>query len=355
MLHAVVLAGGGGTRLWPASRRHTPKQLLPLGTVAGESLLAATCRRLHAVVGADRLWIVTAADQAEAVAAAVPSLPRDRVLAEPCPRNTAAAIGLAAVHIAAVDAEAVLAVVPADHAIGDEAAYRDVLGHAFAIAGAEDAIVTIGIRPTGPETGFGYLEPGAEAAGAARVVARFVEKPDRPTAERYLSSGYLWNSGTFFFAARRILAELAQHLPALAAGLSEIALALDAGGDASAATARVYPGLPSISIDYGVMERTRGILVVAGDFGWNDVGSWNALAEVRAADAAGNVAAGRLVAIDAHDNVVTTDAGMVALVGVTGLVVVRAGNAVLVVPRERAQEVRDIVKELERAGQEEYL
>jgi mannose-1-phosphate guanylyltransferase len=356
MNHAVVLAGGGGTRLWPASRRRTPKQLLALGKVAGETLLAATCRRLASVVGPGCLWIVTAADQAEAVAEAVPNLARDRILAEPCARNTAAAIGLAAVHIAAVDDSAVLAVVPADQTIGDEAMYQDVLRRAFAIADAQDAIVTIGIRPTGPETGFGYLEPGSPATpDGARPVVRFVEKPDRATAESYVAAGYLWNGGTFFFRARRILAELMRHLPGLGDGLAEIARTVTASGDFAAETARIYPHLPAISIDYGVMERARGILVVEGDFGWNDVGSWGALADVRPADADGNVAAGPLVAVDAHGNVVSTDSGMVALVGVTGLVVVRAGNAVLVVPRERAQDVRDIVKQLERTGQEEYL
>src|SRR5215831_2572369 len=190
MLHAVILAGGGGTRLWPASRRRTPKQLLSLGRSATESLLAATCRRLEEIVGKGQIWVVTAADQHEAVLAALPHVPRAQIIAEPCARNTAAAIGLAAVTIAAGDPQAVLGVVPADHAIGDEVEYRAVLGRAFALAAAGDAIVTVGVRPSAPETGFGYLEPGAEVSGGARVVARFVEKPDRRTAEDYVARGF---------------------------------------------------------------------------------------------------------------------------------------------------------------------
>jgi mannose-1-phosphate guanylyltransferase len=322
MLHAVVLAGGGGTRLWPASRRRTPKQLLALGKSAGESLLAATCRRLAGVVGPGQLWVVTAAEQQDAVLADVPDLARDP--------------------------DGVLGAVPADHAIGDETEYRAAIARAFALAGAADAIVTVGIRPSGPETGFGYLEPGVPGPGGARVVARFVEKPDRRTAEGYVARGFLWNAGMFFFRARRILAEIERHLPPLAAGLA--AIAAD-----PAAIDRVYPTLPSISIDFGIMERTSGILVIPGEFAWNDVGSWSALAEIRAADEHGNVVSGRVVAIDARDNVVAADEGLVALLGVSGLIVVRAGNAVLVLPRERAQDVREIVKRLEGAGQEEFL
>jgi mannose-1-phosphate guanylyltransferase len=339
MHHAVIMAGGGGTRLWPASRRRRPKQLLPLGRDPGESLLAATCRRLEAVVGIERTWVVTAADQAAAVAADVPRLPAANLVAEPRARNTAAAIGLAAIAVAARDPDAVIAALPADHHVGDEAAYRAVVARALALAEASDRIVTVGIQPTAPETGFGYIEPGAEGPDGARQVERFVEKPDRDTAAGYVARGYLWNAGMFFFRAARIRAEIARHLPALAAGLDEIERA---PGDLE----RIYPTLPAISIDYGVMEKASGILVVPGAFGWNDVGSWTALAETRGADADGNVRAGELLAVDARDNIVSSDAGLVALVGVSGLVVVRSGDAVLVMPRARAQDVREVVSRL---------
>jgi mannose-1-phosphate guanylyltransferase len=353
MNHAVILAGGGGTRLWPASRRRRPKQLLALGADARETLLHATWRRAAGIVG-DRVWIVTAADQADGVAAALPELSRDHILAEPVPRNTAAAVGLAAAFIGARDPDAVLAILPADHHVGDEPGHAATVARALAVAAESGAIVTIGIRPTRPETGFGWLEPGAVAAGGrAREVLRFVEKPDRAAAERYLAGGFLWNGGMFFFRAARMLAEIADQLPALAAGLD----ALRAAGFSAEATARVYPGLPSISIDHGVMERAGGVLLVDGDFGWSDVGSWAALGETRPADGAGNVVAGRAVLVDARDNVVSTDddGSLVALVGVSGLVVVRAGNAVLVLPRERAQDVREIVKRLEQGDGDAYL
>jgi mannose-1-phosphate guanylyltransferase len=254
-------------------------------------------------------------------------------------RNTAPALGLAAVAVQAEDPDAVLAALPADHHIGDEPAYQAVVAQALALAAATSAIVTVGIRPTGPETGFGYIEPGAAGPDGSRRVARFVEKPDRQAAADYVARGFLWNAGMFFFRAATLRAEIAAQLPELAAGLAEIARAPDAA-------ARVYPTVPAISIDYGVMEHAAGILVVPGSFGWNDVGSWTALADTRAADAAGNVG-GPLVALDATDNIVATDAGIVALVGVTGLVVVRAGDAVLVVPRARAQDVRDLVNRLD--------
>jgi mannose-1-phosphate guanylyltransferase len=345
MNHAVILAGGGGTRLWPASRRALPKQLLPLAP-GGETLLHATWRRAAGV--SREVGVVTAADQAAGVARAVPEVPADQVLAEPRPRNTAAAVGLAAVTIAARDPDAVLGILPADHHIGDEPGWQRVVAQAFAVAAAEDAIVTVGITPTRPDTGFGYLEPGAAAAGGARQVARFVEKPDRASAEAYVARGYLWNAGMFFFRAARMLAELDRHLPDVGAGLRRIAAAPEETG-------AIYPGLTSISIDHGVMEKTRGILTLAGDFGWSDVGSWDALAEVRAADAAGNVAEGQAVLVDAKENIIHSDAGVVAVVGVSGLVVVRSGNAVLVVPRERAQDVREVVKKLEQGDGDAYV
>lgn len=356
MNHAVIMAGGGGTRLWPASRRRRPKQLLPLGE-GGESLLHASVRRLREAVGLSRTLVVTAHEQLAGIAETAPQLAPDQILAEPCPRNTAAAIGLAAAYVMARDPDGVVGAFPADHHIGDEAAFLETVRRAYALAAAEDAIVTIGIRPTGPETGFGYLELGAEGPGGSRLVSRFREKPDRPTAETLVARGDLWNAGLFFFRAARILAEIDRHLPDLGAGLAEIGRAFaTAPEEAEATIARVYPLLPGISIDHGVMEKTGGILTIPGDFGWNDIGSFTALAAMLAPDTQGNAVAGRAVLIDAHDNVVFTDDGtVVALIGVSGLCVVRAGDAVLVVPRERAQDVRDVVKRLEQAGDDGLL
>jgi mannose-1-phosphate guanylyltransferase len=338
MWHAVILAGGGGTRLWPASRRRRPKQLLPLGARPDESLLAATARRL----ATDRILIVTAKDL---VGDAAREVPKARVLGEPAARNTAAAIGWAAVELARTDPDALMGVLPADHHIADEAGFRRVIDEAVRLAAERDAIVTIGVRPTRAETGFGYLALGGAVAGSdAHEVARFVEKPARADAERFVASGdHLWNGGMFFFRAKKILAAIRACLPALADGLDRLA--------AGARPEDIYPGLPSISIDHGVMEKTKGILTVPGDFGWNDVGAWTALSEVRAADADGNVrgGAGEIIAHDARRNIVVADDGkLVALVGVEDLVVVQTADAVLVVPRARAQDVKEIVAELER-------
>jgi mannose-1-phosphate guanylyltransferase len=350
---ALILAGGGGTRLWPASRRSRPKQLLSLG--ASESLLAATFRRLSAIVGPERTLIVTAADQVQAIREALPGLPADNLVVEPAPRNTAPAVGLAAAHVARrAGQDALLAVVPSDAFISNEPQYAAVLRIALAQAG--QAIVTIGIRPLRPETGYGYLQTGAKVAGSAEVrqVARFVEKPDLETARAYLASGeYLWNSGMFFFSAGRLLAEARQHLPELSALLDEIATS----PDPIALAQERYPRVPAISIDYGIMEKAHGIRVVPGDFGWSDVGSWAALSEIRPSDVDGNVISGDAIVKASKGSVVIAEPGapLLGVVGVEGIVVVATRDAVLVVPKHRAQEVRSVVDELSAQGRKQFL
>jgi mannose-1-phosphate guanylyltransferase len=377
MRYAVILAGGSGHRLWPASRKASPKQFLPLGADAGESLLAATRRRLDDLCPVENILVVTARDQAEMVRVALPELPARNILAEPAARNTAAALGLAAVHLLHRDPDAVLGALPADHHIADRARFAAVARRAFDLAAARDVIVTIGIVPTRPEPGFGYLalggpldadpssevgtssEIGAAAAHGARWVERFVEKPSVEIARLYFESGqYLWNAGMFFVSARRLLRDIEALLPATFAGLDAIARALRDGGEhaAAARAEEVYPGLPGVSIDHGVMEHTQGVVTLPGDFGWNDVGSWAALADYRTADENGNIVQGTAVLHDARGNIVVGDSDhVVTLIGVEGLVVVQSGNGILVVPRERAQDVREAVAALQRRALDHHL
>jgi mannose-1-phosphate guanylyltransferase len=245
-----------------------------------------------------------------------------------------------------------MGVFPADHHIADEAGFAAAAARAFELVEASDVIATIGITPTRAETGFGYLEPGPAIDGGAALVKRFHEKPDATTAEQYLAAGFLWNAGMFFVSARRLLAELARHMPDTHAGLAEIA----AAADRDAAAALVYPRLPAQSIDFGVMEKTDRVVLVRGSFGWNDVGSFAALAEYRAADAAGNVTSGTVVLHDAAGNVVLGDPDVaIAVIGVNDLVIVQSADGILVVPRARAQDVRHAVAELERRGAKRFL
>jgi mannose-1-phosphate guanylyltransferase len=349
--YALILAGGGGTRLWPSSRRTRPKQLLNLGGT--ESLLRGSFRRAEALFGRERTLIVTAADQADAIRAELPELPAANVIAEPAARNTAAAVGLGAVVVARrAGAEAVLAVLPSDAFIGDEAGFAAVV--ATAVAEARTTIVTIGIKPTQPETGFGYLHLGPQRGPDVYDVGAFVEKPNLEQARRYLAAGtYLWNSGMFFFTAGRMLTEAQRHMPALGEALAGFVTAPDFDAEVK----RVYPGVPATSIDYGIMEKTEGIRVVLGDFGWNDVGSWAALGAIRSADPAGNVVSGDAVVTDSAGNIVVSEPGapLVALVGIEDMVVVATKDAVLVVKRKDAQDVKKVVEALKARGRTDLL
>jgi mannose-1-phosphate guanylyltransferase len=366
-IHPIVMAGGSGTRFWPLSRKNRPKQFLPL---AGETpLLAATVARLPPLAPPSRTYVVCGPKHAAAARRMLPKLPPGNFIVEPCARNTAPCVGLAALHVAAKDPRGVIAMLPADHHVEKPALFREALAASAQLA-VRGAIATIGIHPSRPETGYGYLKVGprlaARAGGTARgkgktssaphKVERFVEKPDLVTAARYLADGgYLWNSGIFVFRADVILEEIRRAMPVLGEQLD--AIQRDLGTPAYEKTLRrVFPSCPSISIDYGVMEKSQRIAVVPADFGWSDVGSFAALSDVRPTDHLGNVAEGDAFVIDGRNNIViATKTRPVALVGIDDVVVVDAGDAILVCRRDRAQDVRKAVEELSRRGRDELL
>lgn len=348
-VYAVIMAGGVGARFWPLSRRANPKQLLPLGPT-DESLLAATVRRITDLVPAERVLIVTSQNLADATAAAVPQVPRANILAEPVGRNTAPCIAWAAAHVRRLDPKGILAVLPADHHIGNEAEYVRILklGAATAELGG---LVTVGIKPNRPETGYGYIEVGPETGNGVHRAARFVEKPSLEKAEALLRTGnHVWNSGMFFFSAEAILSEVAKHLPKLHKEVGEIDRAA-AEGKEMAAIERLYPAMESISIDYGIMERAETVQVLPADFGWSDLGSWTTAWELAPQDAAGNALPEGAVAVDSSGTYVRTAKGkLVAVVGVHDLIVVDTDDALLIMPRSRAQDVRSVVDALQKRG-----
>jgi mannose-1-phosphate guanylyltransferase len=356
----VIMAGGAGTRFWPASRALTPKQLLPLGADASEPLLAAAVRRIAPVVPPERVYIATGAHLADATARVVPEVPRANILAEPVPRNTAPCIAWANATIARHDPDAVVAVLPSDHFMTDEPAFVKVLARAMETA-TRGPITTIGVVPTRPETGYGYIEVGEDLSPGVRRAVRFVEKPDRARAEEYVASArFLWNAGMFFFRATLMKDAVATHLPDLARGVTELDAAA-AKGEEALALARIFPTLPSVSIDVGVMEKAAELAVVPGDFGWNDVGSWASAWELAPKDDAGNALPPGAVAVAARNNLVRdlrknqSGKRVYALMGVDDLVVVETDDAVLVIPRERAQDVREIVDALKTRGDKHLL
>ncbi|MCB9627667.1 MAG: mannose-1-phosphate guanylyltransferase [Sandaracinaceae bacterium] len=344
-VYAVIMAGGSGTRFWPASRGTRPKQLLPLA--GGDlSLIAETVARIAPLVPSERVLIVTSELLAEATAAELPQVPRANILAEPMGRNTAPCVGWAAAHVRRRDPDALMMVLPADHHIGAEDAYRAVL--TTALAAAEDgALVTVGIEPTRPETGYGYIELGGARDAGVFDVKRFVEKPELARAEEFLASGgFVWNSGMFFFRADAVLGEVARQLPALAARLEEYDAAAHEGRE-QALVAATYGTLESVSFDHGIMERAERIAVVPGSFGWSDLGSWTTAYELASKDEQGNATRAEAVMVDSTGCYVSAPSGkLVALVGVHDLVVVETEDALLVMPRERAQDVRAVVDEL---------
>jgi mannose-1-phosphate guanylyltransferase len=342
-LFAVIMAGGSGTRFWPASTRARPKQFL---AVAGERpMISETVDRLAGLIDPERVLVVAGADQEGLVRECLPDLRRENILLEPIGRNTAACVALAAFEVRRRDPQAVQVVLPADHVIRPAESFRRTIVAAAAEARRDARLVTLGIVPDHAATGYGYIEQGELLADhdgiGAYAVLRFVEKPDAERAAAFVASGrFRWNAGIFVWETSVILEAFRRHAPAIHA-------ALDGPGDA-ATLARVYPTLPSLPVDEAIMECSDRCSVLPIDYTWNDVGSWPSLADVLAQDADGNHVGGgeRLIVEDAQGCVVHGDGGLTALIGVRDLVVVRSGRTTLVCPRSRAQEVRGIVARL---------
>lgn len=358
-MHAVILAGGSGTRFWPWSRELYPKQMLAL--LGPNSLFQETLLRIQGAISPERTLIVTNEKHALNLKEQAASIGRGyRFLLEPEMKNTAPAIGLAALSLEKEDPEAIMAAMPADHLVRNPSRFLDLLQVATGPA-RRDFLVTFGIKPTRPETGFGYLKASLPWSGfdhsPQRVlqVERFVEKPDSDSAQAYMASGdFYWNSGIFVWKASTILKEIEAHLPPLYRRLQQIRPSLGTPGEKEA-IADAYGQMEAISIDYGVMEKSKTVALIEADMGWHDVGSWNALDEVCPKDASGNIKSGNLLDLDSQDSILLASSRILATVGLKEMVVVDTEDATLICPKEKTQQVRRLAEELKRKGLEEGI
>jgi mannose-1-phosphate guanylyltransferase len=360
----VIIAGGKGTRFWPLSRVRRPKQLLKI--LSRKSLLRETAERVYALSGREQILVVTVADQIDSVRRDLRDLPKNNFLSEPVGKNTAPCISLAALEVIQQNPDAVMIVLPADHWVTDNAKFRRAIKTAVNLAVHRDQLVTIGIRPDYPETGYGYImkgKPVGPTTVKAFVVRRFTEKPRLALARRLLRQGSLWNSGIFVWKAATLLQLLSRYQPVIAKSLHAIARAAN-GRSLSrpnpklrAVIAREYKKMPSLSIDYAVMEKAGSegkVLTVEADFGWSDVGSWSAVHRMMKQDADGNAGAGRWLGLDAKNCLVHAPERLVVLLGVENAVVVDTPDALLVADLRRSQQVRDLVDALNRNGLSSY-
>jgi len=358
--YAVIIAGGGGTRLWPISRKQTPKQLLPL--LGKETLFQSTVGRLEKLFPPERILIVTVAEQAREMQKQVPSIPVENYLIEPAPRGTASVVALAAAVLQKRDPEAIMAIQTSDHYIRNRDLFHYLIRAAFDVA-QKDYLVTLGITPTYPSTGYGYIQQGDPLDGEYRypvyAVKRFKEKPDEATAQQLLRSGdHSWNSGMFVWRADTILSEVERQMPALFKVVKEIAAAWGTAEQNNVVQAHWYD-LKSQTIDYGVMEKAAKVAVLpASGLGWSDVGSWDSLFDVLLPDMNGNVANnGQHLALDTNNTLVYTkdDERLVVTIGLDDIVVVDAGAVLMICKVDQSQKLRDVMEHLKKHRQEKYL
>jgi mannose-1-phosphate guanylyltransferase len=355
--YAVILAGGKGERFWPQSTSRRPKQLLEL--MGDTSLLAQAVDRLEGLVPPDRVFVLTNAELVEACWEAAPRLPRENIVGEPVGRDTAPAVALGGALVGARDPDASFCVVTADQLIGDLPVFQNTLRTGMDLAAAHDVLMTIGIQPAAPSTGFGYVETGIawkEIDGVSFFeVEQFVEKPDSATAESYLARGtFYWNSGMFIWSVPSLHRAFSRFQPELAALMDRLSAAAW-GGSLESELAECYPGLTKISIDYALMEHAANVVMAKGTFSWDDVGSWTALADHFPADEADNTSIGQVASVQSSGNIVFSKDRLTALVGVEDLIVVQADGVTLVCAKERSQEIKKMVEQLRNASGYEKL
>ncbi len=358
--HALIMAGGTGTRLWPVSRRDRPKQSLKL--VGARTMFEHAIDRIAPIFQPDQVIVVAGSEHVSDLADQAPELPAQNFVIEPMGRGTAPAIGLGAIHLRQQDPDAVMAVLTADHFIADVERFRSVLEAAAEVA-REGHLVTLGIEPSSPSTGYGYIHQGEKLDQVNGFdvfrAERFTEKPDQETALRMVESGdYTWNSGMFIWRVDRIIEEFQRQMPDFYVKLVEVESALGTDGY-QPTLERVWPQVNKQSIDYGVMEKAEDVTVIPINVGWSDVGSWGSLADLLTGmgeeDEAGNVVVGKHVGIDTEDSMIFAGERLIATIGLEDVVIVDAGDAVLICPMGREQEVRDLVHRLEREGMNHYL
>jgi mannose-1-phosphate guanylyltransferase len=357
--YAVIMAGGGGTRLWPISRRKHPKHVLPL--LGERTLFQSTLDRLDGFIPPDRIYVVTTSEQEQELTSQAPTLPRENFLIEPMPRGTASVVGLAAIVLAKRDPQAVMLVLPADHFIRNRDLFLHTLREAVRVA-RKNYLVTLGITPTFPATGYGYIQQGFALPEEFNLpvfqVLRFTEKPDEDKAKAMLAGeDHSWNSGMFIWRADRILDEFSRQMPDLIKVLKIIASAWGTSEQESILKAE-WSELKPETIDYGIMEHAHNVAVLpAGGLGWSDVGSWDSLFDLLSSDATGNVIAkGELMPLETHNSLVfSSEKKLVVTIGVDDLIIIDSANALLVCHRNQAQQVRQVIANLKESQREEYL
>lgn len=360
---AVILAGGSGTRLWPTSRDNTPKQFMKLGGT--RTMMQGTVDRILPLIPWERIIVVTNSLYTEDVRAQLPEIPVENIIAEPARRDTAMAMALGSLIARHRDPEAVVVNIASDHVLKDPVEYRQVVETAIEIAAEKQYLLTVGIKPTSPNVNFGYIQAGkvwGERNGRTLYSAdRFKEKPDLQTAEQFVAAGnYYWNANMYTWHVEPIMAAFAEHMPAMMPILDTIDRAIDTP-DFSVVLEQEYPKVEKISIDYAISEKVNNLVLLEGDFGWDDIGLWSTVYELGEKDVNGTVVVqegtdtSRVLAIDSRNNLVSTNGRLVATIGVEDLVVIDSNDVILILPRSRAADVKKVVEQLKAEGQEQYL